>query len=189
MQGTGNAKPARRKIPVSHSPVSLHPPYSNRQRIKPENFPSAASKNPPKTPQLRENGDNKAGNSKYQDWITSPQSIPGVEDYKNPAQKRRQDCVYWRQSGWRREGLLSALRGSGDAKFWVFGHMGVRRMVALLSVRRFGLVLNERWFLALCLVYYHRTTPGIYIYLDKIPQTPGRLPFSFWGTLKKHLIT
>lgn len=62
-------------------------------------------------------------------------------------------------------------------------------MVALLSVRRFGLVLNERWFLALCLVYYQRTTPGIYIYLDKIPQTPGRLPFSFWGTLKKHLIT
>lgn len=32
--------------------------------------------------ELRDNGDNKAGNSKYPEFITDPDSIPGLEDYK-----------------------------------------------------------------------------------------------------------
>ncbi|KAH3959053.1 hypothetical protein HBI17_204030 [Parastagonospora nodorum] len=32
--------------------------------------------------QLRDNGDNKAGSSKYPGWLKSPESIEGLEDYK-----------------------------------------------------------------------------------------------------------
>ncbi|KAH7397152.1 hypothetical protein BKA66DRAFT_546219 [Pyrenochaeta sp. MPI-SDFR-AT-0127] len=32
--------------------------------------------------QLRDNGNNKAGNSKYPEFFTNPESIPGLENYK-----------------------------------------------------------------------------------------------------------
>ncbi|KAH7074147.1 hypothetical protein FB567DRAFT_536874 [Paraphoma chrysanthemicola] len=32
---------------------------------------------------LRDNGDNKAGNSKYPQFFTNPESIPGLEDYED----------------------------------------------------------------------------------------------------------